>query len=348
MSGIHAPARDDTEHRAARQVIELATGAWRARALYAAASLRLADHIADGRTDCARLASATGTDEDAVRRLMRLLVTLGVFEGGEDTGYRLGPVGCLLRSGVSGSMRDMCLIYGEEFHRAWGAIVPALRTGRSGFSQAFGSSLGEYLRDTPGAGEKFQRAMSVGSVPLAAVAQLIDFSGYRTVADLGGGAGTLLSAILTDHPGLRGVLFDLPHMAALAQEHLGATLAPDRFEIAGGDMFEAVPTGADAYLLSRVLQDWNDPDCVTLLANCRRAMGESTSSAPRLFIIERVIPTDASAVLPVLWDVHLMLVAGGRERTLPEYRALLARAGLTLESVRPLPLETSLLVAAPA
>ncbi|MDJ1130550.1 methyltransferase [Streptomyces iconiensis] len=335
---------DPADHRAAREVIDIATGTWRAQALYAAAALRIPDHIAGGAVSCEALAALTGTGEDAVRRLMRLLATMGVFEGTETAGYRLNAVSTLLRSDVSGSMRDMCLIYGEEFHRAWGAVLPALRTGGTGFEEAFGSSLGDYLRDTPGAGPKFQRAMSVGSAPFATVSRAIDFSRHHTVVDVGGGYGTLLSLVLRGNPGLRGVLFDLPHMAPLAHEHLADAVDPGRYEIVTGDVFEEVPPGGDAYLLSRVLQDWDDADCVRLLVNCRRAMG----SSGRLFILERVVAEDRSTALPVLWDVHLMLIAGGRERTLPEYRSLLARAGLRLESLEPLPLETSLLVASPA
>jgi hypothetical protein len=350
VTPLQAPQDENltTDHRAAREVIDIVTGTWRAQALYAAAALRIPDHVADGTATCEALAARTGAGEDGVRRLMRLLATLGVFEGSERSGYRLNAVSRLLRSDVPGSMRDMCLIYGEEFHQAWGAVLPALRTGSTGFEAALGSTLGEYLRDTPGAGPKFQRAMSVGSAPFAAVSRAIDFSRYETVVDVGGGNGTFLSLVLRENPGLHGVLFDLPHMAPLAREHLDRAVAPERYLIRTGDVFEAVPSGGDAYLLSRVLQDWDDGDCLKLLANCRHAMG----SSGRLFILERVVeeaggdtPAD---VLPVLWDVHLMLIAGGRERTLPEYRSLLDRAGLRLESVQSLPLETSLLVSSPA
>ncbi|MFE6719670.1 methyltransferase [Streptomyces albidoflavus] len=350
MTALHAPEGENltADHRAAREVIDLATGTWRAQALYAAAALRIPDHLADGAVTCAALAARTGTGEDAISRLMRLLAALGVFEGTEKTGYRLNAVSGLLRSDVPRSMRDMCLIYGEEFHRAWGAVLPALRTGGTGFEAAFGSTLGDYLRDTPGAGPKFQRAMSVGSAPFAEVCQAIDFSRYGRVVDVGGGNGTFLSMVLRENPGLHGVLFDLPHMAPLAREHLGPGLVSDRCRIMTGDAFEAVPTGGDAYLLSRVLQDWDDDDCVRLLANCRRAM----RGHGRLFILERIVqeggPDLPAAVLPMLWDVHLMLIAGGRERTLPEYRSLLDRAGLRLESVESLPLETSLLVTSSA
>lgn len=331
------------DHHAAHAVIEIVTGTWRSQALYAAAALRIPDHIAAGATTCEQLAARTRVPRDGVQRLMRLLTTIGVFGESTETGYCLNAISELLRSDVDESMRDMCLIYGEEFHHAWGAIVPALRIGNSGFAEAFGSSLPDYLKDTPGAGPKFQRAMSVSGAFFAELSKAIDFSPYRTVVDVGGGYGTLLSIVLDANPELHGVLFDLPHMVPMGREHLDRTIGAGRHEIVAGDMFESVPSGADAYLLSRILQDWDDASCVRLLSNCRRAM---TTSA-RLFIMERVISPEAGAVLPVLWDLHLMMTVGGRERTLSEYRSILSQSGFGLESVGSLPLETSVLVAVP-
>jgi hypothetical protein len=134
-------------------------------------------------------------------------------------------------------------------------------------------------------------------------------------------------------------------MVPVAEEHLAATVPPDRYDVVVGDFFESVPGGSDVYLLSRILQDWDDSACITLLTNVRRAM---PGQHARLLILERVIAEDGSTVLPPLFDLHLMLMAGGRERTLTGYRSILAGAGLRLESVHDLALETSLLVAAPA
>jgi hypothetical protein len=328
---------------AARATVDIITGAWRAQALYAAIALDIPDHVAAGHTDSRALAEVTGAAPDGVARLMRLLVALGVFGGTDDTGYRLTAVGEKLRTGVDGSLRDMCQIYGEEFYRAWGSIVPAISTGGSGFQQAFGSSLHEYLASTPGAGDRFQRAMNAGSVFVSDVAHAVDFSGCRSVVDVAGGGGLLLAALLRAHPHLRGVLFDLPHMVPIGRRHVAEAVGAHRVSTVAGNMFEHVPSGADVYLLSRVLQDWGDAECVTVLANCRAAMGDSA----RLLIVERVIPVDGSAILPLLWDLHLLVMAGGRERTLSGYRSLLGAAGLRLDSVRPLALETSLLVAVP-
>jgi hypothetical protein len=133
-------------------------------------------------------------------------------------------------------------------------------------------------------------------------------------------------------------------MLPVARTHLDGAVGPDRYEARAGDLFEGVPGGADVYLLSRVLQDWDDQRCTALLSHIRAALPESG----RLLILERVVPDDGETLLPLLYDLHLLMAAGGRERDLAGYRAVLGAAGLRLESVHALSLETSLLVAAVA
>jgi hypothetical protein len=332
-----------TDGHAARRVVDVLTGAWHAQALHAAAALSIPDHIHAGHTTAAALATATDCDKESIERLMRLLTATGTFTGSADTGYRLAPAGDLLRAGHDRSMRDMALVYGQEFHRAWGAITAALRAGTSGFEQAFGHSLREHLAGNPEAAARFQRAMNAGNVFFQDVAAAHDFSTARTVVDVAGGSGALLASVLHAHPSLRGVLFDLPRTIPVAEEYLGRSLDADRYDTVGGDIFQRVPGGGDVYLLSRVLQDWDDPACVRLLASVRAAMPPTA----RLLIVERVITDDGRMLLPLLWDLHLLMAAGGRERTLDGYKDLLNTAGLRLQTVHELALETSLLVAAP-
>lgn len=334
-----------TQRSPARAVVDIVTGTWRTQALYAAVALRLPDHIAHGHTTSAGLAAEADADPDSIIRLMRLLTALDVFGGDDRTGYELTPISELLRSDVPGSMRDMCLMYGEEFHRAWGSAVTAVRTGRAGFESAFGRTLHEYLAEEQGAGSKFLRAMNAGSIFFSDVPDVYDFGGCRTVTDLAGGSGMLLSTVLRANPRLHGVLLDREHMLPLAKEHLASTVEEGRSDVIAGDLFDSVPSGSDVYLLSRILQDWDDSACITLLTNVRRAM---TSKAARLLIVERMIPEDGSTVLPLMFDLHLLMMAGGRERTLQGYASILDGAGLHVESVHELALETSLLVAAPS
>ncbi|MCC3769292.1 acetylserotonin O-methyltransferase [Streptomyces sp. UNOC14_S4] len=339
---------DGTEDdHAARAVVDIITGTWRAQALHAAVVLRLADHVAAGHTTPSALAERTGATQDGITRLMRLLIAMGVFTGRPGT-YRPTAVSQALRTGAPGALSDMVRIYGEEFHHAWGSFVHAVVTGTSGFEEAFGRPLGAHLAADEAASAKFQRAMNAGNPFFAAVPRVFDFSRCRTVVDVAGGNGALLSAVLRAHSETRGVLFDLPHVAPTARAHLGANFTAERYDVVTGDAFEAVPPGADVYLLSRVLQDWDDGACVTLLTRCAEAMPE----ASRLLVLERVVPGDEAfgaalppPVLPLLWDLHLLTMAGGGQRTLDGYRSVLTRAGLRLTAVHPLPLETSLLVA---
>jgi hypothetical protein len=242
-------------------------------------------------------------------------------------------------------MRDMCVLYGEEFYEAWGAVAATIQSGCSGFETSFQQNLHSYLAEYPDAGAKFLRAMNAGSVFFVDVPHVYDFTGCGTVTDLAGGSGLLLSTVLRAAPDARGVLFDRPHMLREAAKHLTATV-PGRFDLVEGDLFESVPAGADAYLLCRVLQDWDDESCVALLTNVRKSMVDSSA---RLLVVERVIPDGPGGrlLLPELFDLHLLVMAGGRERTLAGYRRLLDAAGLRLARTHDLALETTLLVAEP-
>jgi hypothetical protein len=324
---------------AAAQVLELVTAAWRSRALYAAVALGVPDLIAEGVTTDVDIAARAGADPDRIGRVMRLLVALDVFVTGPD-GYGLTPASHLLRRDVPGSLRGLCVLYGEEFHEAWNCLVPAVRDGRSGFDSAFGRSLHEFLAEEPGAGRKFQNAMGAANQSFAAVPDAFDFAGARTVVDVAGGGGLLLGLILRAYPHLRGVLFDRAVMAPVAERHLAGCLAPGRYSVRSGDMFAEVPGGGDVYVLARVLQDWDDDGCVRLLRRCREAMAPSA----RLLVVERLVGEPGAGLLPLLWDLHLMVAAGGRERTLAEYRQLTDDAGLRIERTVPLPLESSLIV----
>jgi len=328
---------------AARQIIDVMTGTWLAQSIYAAVCLGLPDLVRAGCRDARSLAERAGADTDAVSRLMRLLLAFDVF-GSSEAGYQLRPISESLCEGAEGSMRDLCLLYGGEFHRAWGNADVAFRTGQPGFDAAFGRSLHDYLADTPQARERFSRAMNAGSVVFADVAAGFDFAHSATLTDVAGGDGTLLATILRAHRHLHGTLYERAQLIDPARQQLAAAIRAGRAMTVAGDMFESVPGGADVYILCRVLQDWDDAQCAILLRNCRQAM---TANSARLLVVDRVIDPERSSKLPVFWDLHLLMVAGGRERTLAEYAGLLGEADLYVDRVGHLSLETSLLVARP-
>lgn len=328
---------------AAQEAVELITGGWRAQALYTAVKLGIPDHIEAGRTTDSGLAESTGTEEEGVHRLMRLLVAMGVFEGDGQTGYRNTAVSTVLLDHPD-SLRDMCLLYGEEFYTAWGHAAEAISTVRSGFEIAYGQPLYAYLAQDEDASERFQRAMKAGNLFFDHVPEIFDFSGGKKVVDVGGGPGQLLAAILAATPDARGTLIDRAHVVPVARQNLAATVGLDRVELVGGDMFQGVPSGGDVYLLCRVLAGWDDDDIVGVFENCRRGMADAHS---RLLILERLVVDEESTMLPALWDLHLLMTNGGRHRTLERFRSLLERAGLAIERVAELPVETTALIAAP-
>lgn len=327
--------------RAARDVVELITGGWRAQTLYTAVKLELPDHIAAGRTTDAELAAATGAEEDGIHRMMRLLVAMGVFAGDGDGGYRNTPVSTALLIGP-GSMRDMCLLYGEEFYTAWSRAHEALSTVRAGFELAYGQPLYSYLGQSQETSDRFQRAMKAGNLFFEYVPGVFDFAGKRVI-DLGGGNGALLAAILAAVPDARGVLFDREHVAPVAKDYLAGTVGLDRAEVVGGDMFTGVPAGGDVYLLCRVLAGHSDEDVVELFGNIRRYMAGESS---RLLLLDRLVVEENSTMLPALWDLHLLMTTGGRHRSREHLSELLERAGLYVERAADLPVETTALIAA--
>jgi SAM-dependent methyltransferase len=217
--------------------------------------------------------------------------------------------------------------------RAFEPIVETVRTGTPGVDLAHGMGLFEFLASHPEHAASFGAAMSERTAAFApGVAAGHDFSGMRTVVDVGGGTGTLLAAILRAHGQLRGVLMETPAVVPAARLALTVAGVADRCEVVAGDFFARVPDGADRYLLANVLHDWDDDRAVAILARC----GEAMADGGRVLIIERLIPDDPEQALPTLLsDLNMLIVTGGKERTNAEYGGLLARAGLSLHRVSP-------------
>jgi len=235
-------------------------------------------------------------------------------------------------------VRDAVLfLVGEWCWRTWGGLLHSVRTGEPAFDHVFGMSNFEYWAHDAEAGathDAYFRAMArTTSAPLVAA---YDFSRFGTVVDVGGSAGALLAAILQAHPGVRGVLFDLPHVVAGAAAVLTEAGVADRCAVVGGTFFESVPAGGDAYLLKYVIHDWDDARAVAILRRCR----EVTAPESVLLLIEQVLPerleAGAAAQRVARLDLQmLVLTPGGRERTEGEFRALLREAAFELRAVLP-------------
>lgn len=326
--------------KAAQEVVDVITGGWRAQCLYTAVKLGIPDLVHAGSDTDEEIAAATGAEAEGVHRLMRLLVAMRVFDGDGVAGYRTTPVSDVLLD-TPDSLRDMCLLYGEEFYAAWGRAAQSISTLTAGFELEFGEPLYRHLGGNAELSERFQLAMKAGNLFFDVVPEVIDLAG-KTFVDVGAGPGQLTAAILGAVPDARAKAMDRPHVIPVATRNLEESVGLDRVELIGGDMTESVPEGGDVYFLCRVLAGWSDDAVVGIFRNCRAAMADESA---RLIILERVVTDDAPTVLPSLWDLHLLMTNGGRHRTLELYTELLARAGFAVERVAALPSETTAIIA---
>jgi hypothetical protein len=317
------------------------------QAIYVAARLGLADLLREGPLSCAALAERTGVPARSLYRLLRALASVGVFAETELETFALTPLAEPLRSDVPGSLRHNGVVLGAITYRMWNELLPALQTGEPQFARVFGAEFWEYLAAHPEVGEPFQQMMaSLNAVTSPAVPAAYDFGGLATVVDVAGGNGSQLAAILRANPRLRGVLFDLPYAIEGARQQLTAAGVIDRCALVGGDFWEGVPAGGDAYVLRWILHDYDDERDLRILRHCRAAM----PSDGRLLAIERVIPVgeNLTAREPKFLDLQMLLSFGGQERTEPEFRHLFAAAGFRLARVIPTGTPSSILEAVPA
>jgi O-methyltransferase domain/Dimerisation domain len=311
----------------------LSTGFWISQAIAVAASVGIADHLQSGPKNCAELAPAVGVHAGALYRLLRAIASVGVFAEDQQGRFSLTPLATLLLTEGPGSWRAAAILNGEPWvWQPWGALAYSVKTGKPAFEHVFGMEFEAYLAQHPEAADTFQAFMHVATAEEASVvAPAYDFSGLTTVVDVGGGRGALLAAILKCNPHLRGILFESPQVIADAPALLAAQGVADRCELVAGDFFQALPMGADAYILKWILVSWDDEPSVRILQNCRQALG----SRGRLLVIERIIPPGNEPFFGKLADLNLLVMYAGRQRTEMEYRALFARAGFELSRVIP-------------
>jgi len=253
------------------------------QAVYVATRLGIPDLLADGPRDIDELAHATGSHTPTLRRVLLALAGVGVLDKVGPRGFALTEVGFGMRTGVQGSVRSSVLFLLNELHwRPWGHLLHSVRTGETAFDHVHGASLFDYLARHPEEASLFNSVMA-GNSPAHAqlVATSYDFSGMNQVVDVAGGRGRLLTTILERNPHLRGILFDLPHVIKDARHLINDAGVADRCAFVGGNFFEAVPKGGDAYILRNIVHDWGDDQAVAILTSCRRAMGGRCAPDPR-------------------------------------------------------------------
>ena len=327
------------------QLIEMGTAYLVSRVIFVAAKLGLADKLAEEPKSAADLAEATGTHARSLHRLMRTLASLGVLSEHADGVFALTPLGEALKTGAPGAARSTILsLAGQWIWRAWEEFPHSVETGETGMEKVWGMPIFEFLEKHPQEASYFSEAMVGfhGDEP-PAVAAAYDFSDFGTIVDVGGATGNLLTTILAQHPKPRGVLFDLPHVVGDASTFIEERGLTDRLKIEAGNFFETVPVGGDAYLLSHIIHDWSEDQCLTILGNCREAMKPGSS----LLIIESVLPAGDTPHPGKMLDMVMLAIPGGEERTEQEYGTLLGKAGLRLQQVVPTNSAVSVVEAVP-
>jgi hypothetical protein len=327
------------------QVYFLSEGVAISTALSLAAELGIADLLAEGPVGCDDLALATSTHSPSLCRVLRLLCGVGVFTEVEPRRFALASLGECLRTGVPGSMRSWVRMTGlKAWHMAYAEALHSVRTGEPVFKLATGAEFFDYFAARPDESEIFNGAMNdFGLVVSAAVVAAYDFGGIASIADVGGGHGTLIAAILKKWPKMAGMIYELPHVAEGARKAMSEAGLADRCRIVGGDFFQSVPAGCDAYILRWIIHDWDHDRALTILRNCRQAMGKTG----RLLLVEAVITPGDDLHPGKLLDFVMLTGLGGQERTEAEYGELLAEADFRLSRIVPTESHMSVIEALP-
>ena len=315
------------------QVLSLLSGHAIVRSVAVVAELGIPDLLADGAKSAADLARLSEAREDELFRVLRALAAVGVFaESSDPSGFGLTPLSHWLRSDVPNSLRDFARVRGGELcWQAWTELEHAVRTGECAFEEAHGAPFFAYLNAHPHQALAFNDAMkSLSSQVHSAVLRAYDFSRFQTLTDVGGGSGAFIAALLKRHPQLQGTLFDRRVAIDASTEVLRAAGVDERCKRAAGNFFDSVPGGSEAILLSRVLHDFSDDECIRILKNCHAAMPRHG----RLLIVEYVVTNTPEGSAAKLFDLHMLVYFGrARERTAQEFRLLLAGAGFSMQRI---------------
>jgi hypothetical protein len=316
------------------------TGYWTTQAVYVAAKLKIADLLADGPRSAEDLARATGTHAPSLYRLLRALASMGMFAETGSSLFELTPLAALLRRDAPGSQWALAVMSGEEHYKAWGELLYSVETGKIAFDKLYGMPVFDFLSRNVEQAKVFDAAMvGVHGRESSAMVDAYDFSGIQVLADVGGGNGSLLTAVLKAHPSMRGLLYDLPGVVERARPNLAAAGVGERCDVVGGSFFESVPPGADAYLMRHIIHDWDDDKSLTILRNIHRVL----PADGRLLLVEGVIPPGNDPCFGKLLDLTMLTIPGGKERTEAEYRELFRTAGFELTRIVPTNAEVSVI-----
>jgi SAM-dependent methyltransferase len=314
------------------QLMQFATGFMVSSALHGVTSLNIPDLLKSGSKSVAELAMETGSNEDALYRVMRALSSIGVFNENPARTFSLTATSEPLCEDSPNSARAMTLWFTDPYHLKLYAEMPhSIRTGETVSEKVFGHSCFDYFKKDQHVNDIFNDAMTGFSVAtIAAALEAYDFAWLdgKTLVDIAGGHGMVLTEILKKHAKVKGVVFDLEHVVVGALQRIESQGLSDRCAIAHGDFFKEVPD-ADGYVLKNIIHDWNDERSATILKNIHRA----ARPGARVILLEAVILPGNEPHLGKWIDLEMLLLPGGKERTEEEYRDLLAATGFKMTKV---------------
>jgi SAM-dependent methyltransferase len=335
------PAGSEHDGDPRAPIWDLLSGSWKFAALHAFVDLRCADHLQDGPLTVEELADRAQADPTSLGRLLRTAAALRLVTTVRPGTYALTDSGAVLCATSVDSMRPGVVVIGEPTSwAAMGALAETVRSGKSPIATEYGS-LYEYYHQHPELLQAFEAWMTSRSRDFARdLVAAHDFAGVHTIADIGGGSGTILAAVLEAAPQARGILFELAHVLPGAKDYLATRGLTERCDLVAGDFFTAVPAGADVYLLGSVIHNWDDDDALRILRSVREAI---TGDGYALFL-DFLLPDDDQPHIGKFMDMRMLAVfGGGRERTRAQYLALLDRAGLRADQITALPAGAALI-----
>lgn len=312
------------------QMMQWITSKWITKPIRVAAEFGIADLLRDKPMSVEVLAQKTDTDAPTLYRLLRALSSVGIFVETNKHQFGLTPLAeCML----SDAMRPIILMFLSDWHdKAWGSLAHSVRSGKPGFDQAFGKGAFDWMEENPKARAILDHGQAVKALGFAkAVLEAYDFSDLNTLCDLGGGRGIFLIQVLANYPHIRGTVADLPGAVEAAEQAISEAELKDRCKAITCNFLKEAPPTCDAYFLVNVLHDWEDEACRRILENLARSM----NTGSKLLVVEYLLEPGPGFSVAKLLDIEVMVMGGGRERTIEEYKALLASAGLLLTNVIP-------------
>ena len=341
-----APATQENQVPAPAQILQMIMNFWGARASYVVAKLGIPDLLKSGPKTAAELAESTGTHAPSMYRLLRALASTGMFAAEKDGRFALTPLSELLVTDTPGSMRWFVVSeLGQEHYPAWGNLMHSVKTGEIAFDNHFGVDIWKYFEQNPDDAAVFNDSMSgMTGVVNQEITSRYDFSRFNKIVDVGGGHGGLITSILQANPQAFGVLFDAEQVISGARPKIEAAGLDDRCATIAGNFFESVPTGGDAYIMKWIIHDWDDERAIRILRNCRSQMPQNG----RVIIVDAVVPETNDPDFSKFFDLNMMVMTGGKERTASEFDQLLAAAGFRLLRVVPTGTPTSIVEGEPA